>query len=355
MAALAELERVVHEQLTGADVDVRASRRRAGHRARARRPATTRRSRWPGVGSRRRTAVPARTRRPRPRHAVRSSMRELPGDTEKKRAPPTRLQQPSLRPDPRRRGARPRAGELLEPRPGRTLEAIVTGAVADCCDARRLRRRTGRVSRARRDARRARARPCPRSADPDRRSTRAACGEPSRPSSRRGRAPRSSARFRSSAVQAPLIAEALHAQGRHDEAEDALAGVTARLRAGDRQWHVRLRIVTGPTCDGARTVPGRGRAGRGAVALADRTEDLSLRGTRWPTLADALSAAGRGDAAAAGEHGARALYEAKGNVARRAGLLTAPCARAGALSVIADRSIVGERGHVAAEGGGGEE
>ncbi len=122
-------------------------------------------------------------------------------------------------------------------------------------------------------------------------------------------------RFGSAMVQAPLIAEALHAQGRFEDAADALAGAT--LDSGPRiaQWQVRLRIVEARL---AVALDGMGEAveiARAGVALADRTEDINLRGDALATMAGALVAAGRNDEAAEATHAARALYEAKENLA----------------------------------------
>jgi tetratricopeptide (TPR) repeat protein len=128
------------------------------------------------------------------------------------------------------------------------------------------------------------------------------------------------ARFGSAMVQAPLIGEALHAQGRFEEAADALAGAT--LDSGPRiaQWQVRLRIVEARL---AVVLDGPGDAveiAQAGVALADRTEDINLRGDALATLAGALVAGGRGDEAAEATDAARAHYEAKENLAAAATL-----------------------------------
>jgi tetratricopeptide (TPR) repeat protein len=128
--------------------------------------------------------------------------------------------------------------------------------------------------------------------------------------------------FGSSAVQAPLIAEALHAQGRFTEAAQALKGAGVESGPAIAPWQVRWRIVA------ARLAIAEGRAAdavdtaRASVELAERTDDLNLRADAFSALADALLAAGRSDDSTAAVAGARACYEAKGNVAAAATLPT---------------------------------
>ena len=122
-------------------------------------------------------------------------------------------------------------------------------------------------------------------------------------------------RFGSAAVQAPLIAEALHAQGRYDEASQALAVAAVGAGSGIVQWQVRLRIVE------SRLAVARGRAAdavtaaRTGVEVASRTDDLNLRADATVALAQGLYAVGRHDEAAGALADARGLYDTKGNVA----------------------------------------
>ena len=132
------------------------------------------------------------------------------------------------------------------------------------------------------------------------------------------------ARFTSFALQAPLIAEALLAQGRHVDAEDALAGVTAESGPEGVQWQVHLRIAQARLATARERVSDAVVLTEDAVALADRTDDLSLRGDAMTSLANALSASGRSGDAAEARSAALALYESKGNVAAAEGLVTAP-------------------------------
>ena len=115
-------------------------------------------------------------------------------------------------------------------------------------------------------------------------------------------------------MQAPLIAEALYAQGRFPEAARALE--TAGVESGPAiaPWQVRWRIVAArlAIADG-RAVDAVGAASA-AVEFAERTDELNLRGDAFAALADALLAAGRpGDWADAVAR-ARACYDAKGNL-----------------------------------------
>ena len=122
-------------------------------------------------------------------------------------------------------------------------------------------------------------------------------------------------RFGSSAVQAPLIAEALYAQGRFPEAARALE--TAGVESGPA-----IASVAGALAHRRRASGDLRRAGgvtllataQAAVELAERTDDLNLRGDAFAALADALLPAGRpGDSADAVAR-ARAFYDAKGNL-----------------------------------------
>jgi class 3 adenylate cyclase len=124
------------------------------------------------------------------------------------------------------------------------------------------------------------------------------------------------------AIQAPLLAEALLAQNRNEEAAAALGEL------GDDEpqlppWRVKWRTVR------ARLDLGAGRAARAvelaeaAAAIAAATDDPTLQADALHALADALAAAGKTDRAAAAVEEARRAYEAKGHVAAARRLATA--------------------------------
>jgi class 3 adenylate cyclase/tetratricopeptide (TPR) repeat protein len=123
------------------------------------------------------------------------------------------------------------------------------------------------------------------------------------------------ARFGSAGIQSPLIAEALEAQGRRKEAERELE--TTPVESGPQlaQWQVRWRIVKSRVCaNTGRSAEGVETARKG-VSLAKRTDDLGLRGDAYAALATALVVAGRRDEAAEAAASAQASFGAKGSVA----------------------------------------
>ncbi|HET9243819.1 MAG TPA: adenylate/guanylate cyclase domain-containing protein [Gaiella sp.] len=128
------------------------------------------------------------------------------------------------------------------------------------------------------------------------------------------------ARFGSAAVQAPLIAEALHAQGRYGEAAEAIADASAESGPEIAQWQVRLRIMRALLAIVDDRPADAARSASEGVRLADQTEDLSLRGDAAAALAETLRFAGPDDRADAAMNAAAAFYRAKGNVAALARL-----------------------------------
>ena len=126
------------------------------------------------------------------------------------------------------------------------------------------------------------------------------------------------ARFTAFALQAPLIAEALLAQGRHFDAVDALGGVTAESGPEGVQWQVHLRIAQARLAIAEDRVSDALVLAHQAVALADETDDLSLRGDAMTSLANVLVASDRPEDAVEARNTALALYESKGNVAAAA-------------------------------------
>jgi class 3 adenylate cyclase len=131
------------------------------------------------------------------------------------------------------------------------------------------------------------------------------------------------ARFGSGAIQAPLIAEALAAQGRYLEAEEELDATPVDTGPQLLLYQVRWRIVKSRVAAAA----GRGdeavAVARAAVKLAEQTDDLNLRGDAQAALAAGLAAAGEHERAAAAAATARAEYAAKGSAAAAA-LLVVP-------------------------------
>jgi class 3 adenylate cyclase/tetratricopeptide (TPR) repeat protein len=127
-------------------------------------------------------------------------------------------------------------------------------------------------------------------------------------------------RYGSSIVQTPLIAEALHAQGRYDDAARTLAEAPIESGPGFAQWQVRWRIVAARLA----VADGNGRealaSAKAGVDLAAATDDLSLRGDATAVLAASLAATGRPEDATEARDAALELYEAKGNVAAAAAL-----------------------------------
>jgi hypothetical protein len=138
-------------------------------------------------------------------------------------------------------------------------------------------------------------------------------------------------RFGSEQLQAPLIAEALHAQGRFDEAARALEGVAAESGPSVAQWQARLRIVQARLATESGALDDAVDRAQASVVIAGRTDDLSLRADACSALAAALSAARRTSEGARALEKARSLYEAKGNVAALALLTRGFGAAAGSL------------------------
>lgn len=118
------------------------------------------------------------------------------------------------------------------------------------------------------------------------------------------------------AIQAPLLAEALLAQARYEEAERVLGEL------GDRAprlppWQVKWRTVRARLDLAAGQPETAVERAREAVELAGATDDPTLQGEALQALAEALAAADRtGEAAGAAAEAKRRL-EAKGHAAAR--------------------------------------
>ncbi|HSK37329.1 MAG TPA: tetratricopeptide repeat protein, partial [Actinomycetota bacterium] len=121
------------------------------------------------------------------------------------------------------------------------------------------------------------------------------------------------------ATTAAFLAQAVAAQGRHDEAERFIE--VSREAAGEDDYSAQM-VWQGLK---ARILAGRGQSGeaeelaRSAVALAARTDFLNQHGDALLELAVVLAAAGRPAEARAAVEQALGLYERKGNLLGAAG------------------------------------
>ena len=110
----------------------------------------------------------------------------------------------------------------------------------------------------------------------------------------------------------PLVAEALLAQGRDDEADAVLDGLGDDARGVP--WQVRARTAR------ARLLVRRGYTedaiteARDAVLRAGALDDVNLSADAYAALADVLGRAGRADDAQKAREDAYARYVLKGNV-----------------------------------------
>ena len=118
----------------------------------------------------------------------------------------------------------------------------------------------------------------------------------------------------STAIQAPLIAEALLAQGRDGDAERALGELdpsSPRLAP----WQVKWRTTRARLDARLGELASADTWAREATLLADATDDLSLAGDAWLALTEVLQASAReAEALRAGDE-ARRRFERKGNAA----------------------------------------
>lgn len=128
------------------------------------------------------------------------------------------------------------------------------------------------------------------------------------------------ARFGSDTIQSPLLAEALLAQGRNVEAERILSAAPTESGPAIAQWQVRWRIVRSRLSAAADHRAEAIDAAEAAVVFADQTEDVALRAEAIAALAEALSLDGRAEEATNAWTSARVLYEAKGHSAGIAAL-----------------------------------
>jgi class 3 adenylate cyclase/tetratricopeptide (TPR) repeat protein len=118
----------------------------------------------------------------------------------------------------------------------------------------------------------------------------------------------------STAMQAPLIAEALLAQGRDDDAERALGELdpnSPRLAP----WQVKWRTTRARLDARLGEHASADTWAREATLLADATDDLSLAGDAWLALTEVLRASARKAEAFRARDEARRRFERKGNAA----------------------------------------
>jgi tetratricopeptide (TPR) repeat protein len=117
---------------------------------------------------------------------------------------------------------------------------------------------------------------------------------------------------------APLLADALFAQGRDDEVL-RLAELVERVAiAEDAETEIGWRRIRAKVFARRGDVEGAERLAREATALASRTDYLDVRARALADLAEVLRLAGRPEESAAAVHEAIRLYEQKGNVAAAA-------------------------------------
>jgi class 3 adenylate cyclase/tetratricopeptide (TPR) repeat protein len=114
---------------------------------------------------------------------------------------------------------------------------------------------------------------------------------------------------------AAALANALVAQGRFDEAEEMVATSEVMGAEDDVSTQVLAHAASARVMAARGAGPEAERVAREAVALADGTDDLNMRGDTLANLAEVLLAAGDGAGARAVLSSALELYEAKGNVA----------------------------------------
>ena len=117
---------------------------------------------------------------------------------------------------------------------------------------------------------------------------------------------------------AAFLAEAVHAQGRDEEAERLTEASERATSPDDVISQVAWRITRSRLYAGHGDVEGGERLARDAVTRADETDWPSLRGASRVSLTEVLLAAGRTEEALEAGREAYAVYEAKGNAAAAA-------------------------------------
>ena len=117
---------------------------------------------------------------------------------------------------------------------------------------------------------------------------------------------------------AALLAHVLIAQGRAEDAEAFIDEAAAAAADDDVTTHILVRAGRGRVAASRGDHAGAEVLCREAVALAETTDDLNMRGDVLLDLAHVLAAAGDAGSAGAAAAQAQALFGAKGNVVQAA-------------------------------------
>jgi hypothetical protein len=113
---------------------------------------------------------------------------------------------------------------------------------------------------------------------------------------------------------APLLAEALLAQGQEDEAETLLELTAGWVIDDDREGQILLAGARSKLAMLRGDAAGADAFARTAVEHSAKGDELNARASALVRLADALELGNRGDDASAALREALLLYERKGNV-----------------------------------------
>jgi hypothetical protein len=116
------------------------------------------------------------------------------------------------------------------------------------------------------------------------------------------------------ATTAAMLAQALYAQGRADEAEAQCAVSEAAAPRDDLVTHVMWRGVRAKVLARAGHAQAGEALAREAVGLVERTDMLVIHGDALLDLAEVLRLAGRADRATEAASAALAVHERKGNL-----------------------------------------
>jgi tetratricopeptide (TPR) repeat protein len=112
-----------------------------------------------------------------------------------------------------------------------------------------------------------------------------------------------------------LLARALYAEGRYDEARALVDESVSLSRSHEIESQVSWRLVKAPLLARAGDTREADKILDKAVALASETDSLNLRGRAQAALAEVLQLAGKSEEAAEASQAAIELFERKGNVA----------------------------------------
>jgi ATP/maltotriose-dependent transcriptional regulator MalT len=110
------------------------------------------------------------------------------------------------------------------------------------------------------------------------------------------------------------LARTIYVQGRYDEAERFTKVSEQLAGGGDIASQIEWRLIRAMVLARRRDFESAEPLAREAVRLATATDDIVNRGTAMRDLAEVLDLAGKPDEAISLIHGARDLFEQKGNV-----------------------------------------